>query len=117
MTSTPASRNARATTFAPRSWPSRPGLAMTTRMLLIYCPPPAHGPGPAASLAVTGRVAAPAVRSGPAPADAAGNWFAGANARCQNAGVELTIPVSGGQIWAEDTAGEDRKSTRLNSSH
>src|SRR5262245_5119154 len=31
MTSIPASRRARATTFAPRSCPSRPGLAMTTR--------------------------------------------------------------------------------------
>src|SRR5512143_183505 len=29
----PASRSARAMTFAPRSWPSRPGLAMTTRIL------------------------------------------------------------------------------------
>src|SRR3990170_6746819 len=32
MTSMPASRSARATTLAPRSWPSRPGLAMRTRM-------------------------------------------------------------------------------------
>src|SRR5512133_1670786 len=32
MTSMPASRKARATTFAPRSCPSSPGLAMTTRM-------------------------------------------------------------------------------------
>src|SRR3954463_16580862 len=32
MTSMPASRSARATTFAPRSCPSRPGLAMTTRI-------------------------------------------------------------------------------------
>src|SRR5437868_11583490 len=31
MTSKPASRNARAITLAPRSWPSRPGLATTTR--------------------------------------------------------------------------------------
>src|SRR5947207_5338084 len=31
MTSNPASRNARAITFAPRSCPSRPGLATTTR--------------------------------------------------------------------------------------
>src|SRR5581483_870096 len=31
MTSMPASRSARATTLAPRSWPSRPGLAMRTR--------------------------------------------------------------------------------------
>src|SRR6266702_4179864 len=38
MTSTPASRSALATTLAPRSWPSRPGLAMTTRMLpLMTC--------------------------------------------------------------------------------
>src|SRR4029453_7785144 len=33
MTSMPASRSARAMIFAPRSWPSRPGLAMTTRIL------------------------------------------------------------------------------------
>src|SRR5712692_6902044 len=32
MTSMPASRNARAITFAPRSWPSRPGLATRTRI-------------------------------------------------------------------------------------
>src|ERR671915_84829 len=32
MTSIPASRSALATIFAPRSWPSRPGLAMTTRI-------------------------------------------------------------------------------------
>src|SRR6188472_1168767 len=31
MTSNPASRNARAITLAPRSCPSRPGLATTTR--------------------------------------------------------------------------------------
>src|SRR3954454_6448190 len=33
MTSIPASRSARAMIFAPRSWPSRPGLATTTRIL------------------------------------------------------------------------------------
>src|ERR671930_2554207 len=33
MTSIPASRRARAMIFAPRSWPSRPGLAITTRIL------------------------------------------------------------------------------------
>src|SRR5258706_6590481 len=33
MTSMPASRNARAMTLAPRSWPSRPGLATRTRIL------------------------------------------------------------------------------------
>src|SRR2546425_3898399 len=32
MTSKPASRRARATTLAPRSWPSRPGLAITIRI-------------------------------------------------------------------------------------
>src|SRR5439155_1463323 len=32
MTSMPASRSARATTFAPRSWPSRPAFATTTRI-------------------------------------------------------------------------------------
>src|SRR2546421_8291501 len=31
MTSKPASLRARAMTLAPRSWPSRPGLAMSTR--------------------------------------------------------------------------------------
>src|SRR4051812_44103169 len=35
MTSMPASRSARAITFAPRSWPSSPGLAMTTLSLRI----------------------------------------------------------------------------------
>src|SRR3954453_21494879 len=34
MTSMPASRNARAITLAPRSWPSRPGFATRTR---IFC--------------------------------------------------------------------------------
>src|SRR5208282_5288355 len=34
MTSMPASRRARAITFAPRSWPSRPGFATSTR---IFC--------------------------------------------------------------------------------
>src|SRR5687768_9707980 len=37
MTSMPASRSARAITFAPRSWPSRPGLAMTTRIFRMDC--------------------------------------------------------------------------------
>src|ERR1700692_3365153 len=32
MTSMPASRSARAMILAPRSWPSRPGLAMRTRI-------------------------------------------------------------------------------------
>src|SRR5262245_22783082 len=35
MTSMPASRSARAMIFAPRSWPSRPGLATTTRIFLL----------------------------------------------------------------------------------
>src|SRR4051795_4638203 len=35
MTSMPASRSARAMIFAPRSWPSRPGLATTTRIFLV----------------------------------------------------------------------------------
>src|SRR5215468_5385679 len=42
MTSTPASRSARATTLAPRSCPSRPGLAMMTRMLPIRSAPPSR---------------------------------------------------------------------------
>src|SRR6516225_4769956 len=66
MTSTPASRSARATTFAPRSWPSRPGLAMTTRMLLMN-PSTGTRPGTAAGLtALLGRVAAR--RAAPVPA-------------------------------------------------
>src|SRR5262249_49655694 len=36
MTSMPASRRARAMTFAPRSWPSRPGFAMMTRSVLKW---------------------------------------------------------------------------------
>src|SRR5713101_9160835 len=32
MTSMPASRSARAIIFAPRSWPSRPGFAISTRI-------------------------------------------------------------------------------------
>src|SRR5947208_10115416 len=36
MTSIPASRSARAITFAPRSWPSSPGFAMTTLSLRIH---------------------------------------------------------------------------------
>src|SRR5258708_5788334 len=35
MTSIPASRRARAMILAPRSWPSRPGLATTTRILRV----------------------------------------------------------------------------------
>src|SRR5450755_3538626 len=35
MTSMPASRSARAIIFAPRSWPSRPGLAIRTRIFLV----------------------------------------------------------------------------------
>src|SRR5919107_5750636 len=34
MTSIPASRSARAITFAPRSWPSSPGFATRTRIFL-----------------------------------------------------------------------------------
>src|SRR6185503_15899768 len=39
MTSMPASRSAAATTLAPRSWPSRPGLAISTRMGSSIVPP------------------------------------------------------------------------------
>src|SRR5574337_1133200 len=44
MTSKPASRKARATTLAPRSWPSSPGLAITIRIFgsvidsILSCP-------------------------------------------------------------------------------
>src|SRR5262249_32229742 len=38
MTSMPASRRARAMTLAPRSWPSRPGLAINTRIFFsVIC--------------------------------------------------------------------------------
>src|SRR4030095_6988663 len=40
MTSMPAARRARAMTLAPRSWPSRPGLAISTRILfsgILFC--------------------------------------------------------------------------------
>src|ERR1044071_7511912 len=43
MTSMPASRSARAMTFAPRSWPSRPGLAMSTRSFFVGAEDGAHG--------------------------------------------------------------------------
>src|SRR3954464_7494892 len=36
MTSMPASRRARAMILAPRSWPSRPGLATTTRIFRVW---------------------------------------------------------------------------------
>src|ERR1044072_9404811 len=39
MTSIPASRSARAMILAPRSWPSRPGLATTTRIVLAVAAP------------------------------------------------------------------------------
>src|SRR5437899_1445508 len=39
MTSIPASRSARATTFAPRSCPSRPGFAISTRIFFPIGPP------------------------------------------------------------------------------
>src|SRR5690349_8710494 len=44
----PASRRARAITLAPRSWPSRPGLAMTTRIFRTIGSP-VHGPGTGSS--------------------------------------------------------------------
>src|SRR3954452_22859557 len=50
MTSIPASRSARAMIFAPRSCPSRPGLATTTRIFLFVAvdmsgAPPLGGEG------------------------------------------------------------------------
>src|SRR5690349_14025203 len=58
MTSIPASRRARATTFAPRSWPSRPGLATTIRIwsCIVVSPFPAAG-----SEGIGGHVRAPHV--------------------------------------------------------
>src|ERR1700704_4702465 len=41
MTSKPASRSARATSFAPRSWPSSPGFATRTRTGITF-PPASH---------------------------------------------------------------------------
>src|SRR5581483_6412848 len=43
MTSNPASRSARATSLAPRSWPSRPGLATSTRTGSSVTMPPSEG--------------------------------------------------------------------------
>src|SRR4249920_1741712 len=64
MTSKPASRRARATIFAPRSWPSRPGFATITR---YFC-------GIAASVADPvlrpGELAAQDARRGPGPGHA-----------------------------------------------
>ena len=52
MTSMPASRSARAITFTPRSWPSSPGFAITTRILVsiraqAYVEPSGYHPGDA----------------------------------------------------------------------
>src|SRR5262245_10816172 len=62
MTSMPASRNARAMILAPRSWPSRPGFAITTRirrstlsqymsvkLIVVGCSPAWPNPGGAQS--------------------------------------------------------------------
>src|SRR5215469_5705433 len=57
MTSIPASRRALATTFAPRSWPSSPAFAMTTRMLPIAPSRPAAA-RPAVKPSSTGSVTA-----------------------------------------------------------
>ena len=46
MTSMPASRSARAMIFAPRSCPSSPGLATTTRILRVDCGGHARDPSP-----------------------------------------------------------------------
>src|SRR5579864_7836003 len=94
MTSTPASRNARATTLAPRSWPSRPGFAITTRMLLMYVLQRGAQGWPSIR-----RVARSA--SGPT-AQAQPPRGCRATMPC----VELVIPVEGGEIWAEDTGGD-----------
>src|SRR5580693_6731849 len=48
MTSMPASRSARAMTLAPRSWPSSPGFAITTRSFLKRSPQPTYPPAPPA---------------------------------------------------------------------
>src|SRR3954470_7338764 len=43
MTSMPASRSARAMILAPRSWPSSPGLATTTRIFRVASSPMGAG--------------------------------------------------------------------------
>src|SRR6059036_2462910 len=60
MTSKPASRRARATILAPRSWPSSPGLATSTRILWDVTAGlgeerPEGFPGPDDGLPVAGR--------------------------------------------------------------
>src|SRR5215467_7786050 len=61
MTSMPASRSARAITLAPRSWPSRPGLATRTRILASVAIPRFNhkGPGRAMKLSRTKGLRAP----------------------------------------------------------
>src|SRR5918993_1508432 len=70
MTSMPASRSALATTLAPRSWPSSPGLATTTRMRpCATVPAPLLGPPPPAPLrcrAAPGKIL-PGHRAAPTP--------------------------------------------------
>src|SRR5918996_1105502 len=57
ITSYPASRRARATTFAPRSWPSSPGLAMTMRFFSGMSPGSLSRPGSIQRYTVVGDAA------------------------------------------------------------
>src|SRR6185503_1348379 len=54
MTSTPASRSARATTLAPRSWPSSPAFATITRILPMTVSVAGTSRGPADRLVHAG---------------------------------------------------------------
>src|SRR6185312_5854205 len=54
MTSTPASRSARATTLAPRSWPSSPAFATITRILPMTISVAGTSRGPADRLVHAG---------------------------------------------------------------
>src|SRR5688572_1545330 len=74
MTSNPASRNAAAITLAPRSWPSSPGLATSTRIFLwlsfiggkLPAPPTGRhrGVGPSGGMSLAGRGPAIILHSG-----------------------------------------------------
>src|SRR5512145_1426299 len=85
MTSMPASRRVRAMIFAPRSWPSRPGLATTTRIL--------RDPGFSAAVSCVacmeseGRPPAPTRRAKPRHCTP-GSLFGGF---CRGRGLELPL--------------------------
>src|ERR687897_3594966 len=91
MTSMPASRRARAMIFAPRSCPSRPGLAITTRILLATAAQvyggEAQNRGVLAGLAEPGRCAVGVSRRRRGKAAAARLWTRRARAFARVGGL------------------------------